>query len=96
MKAQMMHVETTPGRVLVGPKKLASGYARIVSLKDGSGRIEKFDRESGVWLLAPEHVTFSEVWSAPPAPMPHPTGFHETEARGAPASNEKSSRATSR
>jgi hypothetical protein len=69
MKAQMMHVETTPGRVLVGPKKLANGYARIVSLKDGSGRIEKFDTAAGAWLEAPESVTFSEVWSAPPAAM---------------------------
>ena len=69
VKAQMMRVETAPGRVLLGPKKLASGYARIVSLKDGSGRIEKFDSASGAWLQAPESVTFGEVWSAPLAPM---------------------------
>lgn len=68
MKAQMMHVETTPGRVLVGPKKLGTGYVRIVSLKDGTGRIEKLDLKSGVWLQAPESVTFGEVWGAPPAP----------------------------
>lgn len=65
MQAQMMHVETVPGRVLVGPKKLRNGYARIVSLRDGSGRIEKFDSISGTWLPAPESITFSEVWSAP-------------------------------
>ncbi len=65
MKAQMMHVENLPGRVLVGPKKLRNGYVRIVSQKDGSGRIERYDVESGSWLLAPESVTFSEVWSAP-------------------------------
>jgi hypothetical protein len=67
MKAQMMRVESAPGRVLVGPKKLGSGYVRIVSLKDGTGRIEKLDIKSGTWLLAPENVTFDEVWSAPPA-----------------------------
>jgi hypothetical protein len=71
MKAQtqMMHVDTVPGRVLIGPKKLGSDYARIVSQKDGSGRIEKFDTVSGRWLPAPESVTFSEVWSAPTAGM---------------------------
>ncbi|MBI3042610.1 MAG: hypothetical protein HYY78_07260 [Betaproteobacteria bacterium] len=65
----MMHVETVPGRVLVGPKKLRNSYVRIVSLKDGSGRIEKLDLPSGAWLQAPESVTFSEVWSAPSAPL---------------------------
>jgi hypothetical protein len=71
MKAQtqMMHVDTVPGRVLLGPKKLGSDYARIVSQKDGSGRIEKFDMVSGRWLPAPEGITFSEIWSAPPAGM---------------------------
>ena len=68
MKAQIMHVVNGPGRVLVGPKKLQSYYARIVSLKDGSGRIEKFDPASGTWFPAPESVTFSDVWSAPSAP----------------------------
>lgn len=68
MKAQMMHVENIAGRVLVGPKKLRNGYARIVSLRDGSGRIEKFDLESRTWVQAPESVTFSEVWGAPSVP----------------------------
>ncbi len=77
MKAQMMHVETAPGRVLVGPKKLGGGYVRIISLKDGTGRIEKLDLKAGAWLPAPESVTFSEVWSAPPAPMLALTGFTE-------------------
>ncbi len=67
MKMQMMHVAKDPGRVLVGPKKLGSCYARIVADKDGSGRIETFDPVSGTWSLAPESVTFSEVWSAPSA-----------------------------
>jgi len=61
----MMHVENAVGRVVVGPKKLRSCYARIVSLKDGSGRIEKFDLASRTWFEAPETITFSEVWSAP-------------------------------
>ena len=77
MKAQMMHVETTPGRVLVGPKKLGSGYVRIISLKDGSGRIEKLDPKAGAWLPAPESVTFAEVWSAPPASMLALAGYTE-------------------
>ena len=68
MKAQTMRVETVAGRVLVGPKKLRNGYGRIVSLRDGSGRIEKFDVATRTWLLAPESVTFSEVWSAPTVP----------------------------
>lgn len=65
----MMRVEQVAGRVLVGPKKLRSCFARIVSLKDGSGRIEKFDLASRTWLVAPDSVTFSEVWNAPPVPM---------------------------
>jgi len=66
MKAQLMHVENGVGRVLVGPKKLRGCYARIVSQRDGSGRIEKFDFASRSWFEAPDSVTFSEVWSAPP------------------------------
>ena len=68
MKAQMMHVTTEPGRVVVGPKQLSSGYARVVSARDGSGRIECFDPASRTWFAAPESVTFSEIWSAPAAP----------------------------
>ena len=53
-------------RVLVGPKKVRGGFARIVAEKDGSGCIESFDPASRTWSVAPESVTFSEVWSAPP------------------------------
>jgi hypothetical protein len=67
LKVQLMHVENGVGRVLIGPKKLSGCYARIVSQKDGSGRIEKFDFASRSWLEAPVSVTFSEVWSAPAA-----------------------------
>ena len=54
-----------PGRVLVGPKKLRAGYARVVALKDGSGCIESFDLMSRTWSLAPPTMTFGEVWRAP-------------------------------
>lgn len=77
MKAQMMHVESTPGRVLVGPKKLRNSFVRIISLKDGTGRIEKLDRESGNWLEAPESVTFGDVWSAPLAPTMQLAGIDD-------------------
>jgi hypothetical protein len=65
MKPEMMRVDTLAGRVLVGPKKLRNSYVRIVSHKDGSGCIEKYDIASGSWSPAPESVTFSDVWSAP-------------------------------
>lgn len=69
MKVQLMHVESAVGRVLVGPKKVRSTYFRIVSLRDGSGCIERFDFASRAWIEAPDGVTFSEIWSAPSVPM---------------------------
>lgn len=69
MKPQLMHVLTGPGRVVVGPRMLGDFCARIVSRKDGSGCIERFDPRSRTWLPAPESVTFSEIWSAPPVPV---------------------------
>ena len=69
MKTQTMRLVNEPGRVLVGPKRLKSGYARIVSTRDGSGLIQCFDSNSRTWYPAPESVTFSEVWSAPAAPQ---------------------------
>lgn len=68
MKTQMMRVSSGPGRVVIGPKKLRGCYARIVSLKDGTGRIETYNHRSGTWIPAHESITFSEVWSAPSAP----------------------------
>lgn len=56
-------------RVLVGPKKLGKGFARIVAQKDGSGRIESFNLTAGKWLEAPPSITFTEVWSAPAVPF---------------------------
>ena len=67
-KAQMMRVENGPGRVVMGPKRLRSCFARIVSLKDGSGCIERYDPRTGTWSPAPESITFGEIWSAPYAP----------------------------
>ena len=67
VKAQMMRVLSGPGRVVVGPKRLRHCYARIVSLKDGSGGIEYYDPRSRTWMPAPESITFSEIWSAPAA-----------------------------
>jgi hypothetical protein len=61
--------EGKAGRVLVGPKKLGAGYARIVSERDGSGRIESFNLVSKKWLQAPDSVTFADVWSAPAVPF---------------------------
>ena len=55
----------SPGRVLLGPKKVRKGYARIVAHKDGSGCIESFDLVSRTWSAAPESLTFNEVWRAP-------------------------------
>ena len=63
-----MRVVSGPGRVVMGPKKLRTCYARIVSLKDGSGLIETYNPRSGSWIPAHESITFSEVWSAPSAP----------------------------
>lgn len=55
-------------RVVVGPRKVNGGYARIVAQKDGSGRIESFNLTSKEWFLAPDSVTFGDIWSAPSAP----------------------------
>jgi len=53
------------GRVVLGPKKIKGGYARIVSQSDGSGRIETFDPGSRSWQVAEEDVSFATVWAAP-------------------------------
>lgn len=53
------------GRVVLGPKKIKNGYARIVSQSDGSGRIEIFDPESRSWHVAEDSLSFATVWAAP-------------------------------
>lgn len=68
MKISVKSMVSGAGRVVIGPKKVRSGYARIVGQKDGSGCIESFDCASRTWSSAPASVTFSEVWSAPAVP----------------------------
>jgi hypothetical protein len=68
MKTSIKSIVNGAGRVIVGPRKLQGGYARIVGQKDGSGCIERFDSKSRTWSLAPASVTFGEVWSAPAVP----------------------------
>lgn len=64
MKVSATNIAKTDGRVLVGPKKVRGGFARIVSCKDGSGCIESFDPVSGTWVTAEHNLTFDEVWGA--------------------------------
>ena len=66
MKTAIVGKILIPGRVLIGPKRVGAGYARIVAHKDGSGCIESFDLASRTWSLAPQSLTFGEVWGAPP------------------------------
>jgi hypothetical protein len=54
------------GRVVVGPRQVQKGYARIVGCEDGSGRIELYDPATRLWVDASNECTFSELWSAPP------------------------------
>jgi hypothetical protein len=61
-----MHPVKMAGRIVLGPRQVKNGYARIVSRPDGSGRIELFDAKAGVWAEALESCTFSEIWSSTP------------------------------
>lgn len=56
-----------PGRVVVGPRQVEKGYARIVACDDGSGRIELYDANTRTWSDAAGECTFSELWTAPAA-----------------------------
>jgi hypothetical protein len=60
----------TVGRVVLGPRRVGRQYARIVAHRDGSGVIELFDAETGLWSDASELCTFAEIWSAPPPSAP--------------------------
>lgn len=68
MKTSITGRTAIAGRVLIGPKKMRVGYARIVSCKDGSGVIESYDSAAGAWVAAAQTVTFDEVWAAPMVP----------------------------
>ena len=52
------------GRIVVGPRQVEKGYARIVACEDGSGRIELYDSIRRSWCDAAGACTFSELWSA--------------------------------
>ncbi len=67
------------GRVLVGPKMLGKGYARIVAQGDGSGRIESFNPATRKWFAAPDSVSFADVWTAPAVPNDLLQGIMESE-----------------
>jgi hypothetical protein len=56
--------EISSGRTVLGPRKIGGIYARIVSLSDGSGRIEMFDGDSDTWVVT-EAISFSDIWNAP-------------------------------
>ncbi len=70
MKTAVLGRTLVAGRVLLGPSEVSSGYARIIALKDGSGRIECYDKTAGHWMPAPESLTFNEVWAAAPVVAP--------------------------
>jgi hypothetical protein len=59
----------TAGRVVLGPRLVGQQYARIVSVADGSGRIEVFDKAAGLWCAALESCGFCELWSAAALPL---------------------------
>jgi hypothetical protein len=59
------HPMKIAGRVVLGPRQLRNGLARIVAHADGSGRIEVYDMQSSEWRDAEGACTFSEIWSAP-------------------------------
>ena len=60
------HPSKIVGRIVLGPRQVACGFARIVARADGSGRIELFDQKAGGWRDASGGCTFSEIWSATP------------------------------
>ncbi|MDB5927362.1 MAG: hypothetical protein JWN13_6298 [Betaproteobacteria bacterium] len=60
----------TAGRIIVGPRQVEKGYARIVACEDGSGRIELYDLTARSWCDACGECTFSELWSAPSVSEP--------------------------
>ena len=60
------------GRVVVGPRQVQSGYARIVACEDGSGRIELYDAATRSWTDGAAMCTFSEIWSATASAEPGP------------------------
>ena len=66
MQTTMAHPNKSAGRVVLGPRQVRNGYARIVAIADGSGRIEMFDAKAGAWRDAVGACSFTELWSASP------------------------------
>ena len=60
-----MQPSRTIGRIVVGPRQVRNGYARIVAAANGAGRIELYDAVAGSWADANDTCTFDEVWSGP-------------------------------
>lgn len=67
MPATITRPVKVPGRILLGPRLVRNGYARIVANNDGSGRIELYDAACGLWCEASGECSFDELWSASPA-----------------------------
>jgi hypothetical protein len=59
--------DKTVGRIVLGPRLLGTDYVRIVARADGSGHIQRYDKDTGSWGDAPEGYTFCALWSAPAA-----------------------------
>ena len=64
MKATLARPNKSVGRIVLGPRPVKNGYARIVATADGSGRIEVFDAAMGAWHDAVGACTFDELWRA--------------------------------
>jgi hypothetical protein len=66
LHAQITHPIKHTGRIVLGPRQVRNGYARIVATADGGGRIEMFDAKSGAWCEASAECTFGDLWSGTP------------------------------
>jgi hypothetical protein len=66
LNMNVTHPSKIVGRIVLGPRPVRNGYARIVATANGSGRIELLNSQSGAWCDADGGCTFSELWSAPP------------------------------
>lgn len=66
MPVTVAHPLKIVGRVVLGPRRIHNGYARIVATSNGSGRIELFDTKSCSWSDASGLCGFCEVWSGAP------------------------------
>ena len=64
MQSLIAHPNKLVGRVVLGPRPVRNGYARIVASADGSGRMELFDAAVGTWRDASGACTFDELWKA--------------------------------